>query len=369
MGMLGEHLALAVYPGEEGMDSYRLLRQDRSAMNDFEQHETMFSQNCVMCSFENKDELRSRELDEARRYCQARRMVLRGRKAYPRFQRLRPHHHPWYLDDAVDQACLQEGLEACLEVSRRLERTVPEALGLTEGAPFGRSIPLLEKKNGAYHWSAISLPEPLPATYPSPEIQDDIMLAKLGKIEKRSGEWACDIFMHVQAMSDEADDDELVEEPKSAPFFPYLLLIVENQSGLVLDLQISSGPVGYAEEFVKAVLKTAQTWGKPPRILVCNERTQALFLKLAKQLGTKLVVRKRIPQLEEIEEDFFERFYYNAEDTDEPIDEIMSVLGDSEQIKSLPNEILLQLSEAIERGVLPADAAEHVRKECRRRKL
>jgi len=72
MGMMGEHLALAVYPGAAGMDSYRMMGKDRDDMSELETMETALSQNCVMLSFENKEELRPRELAEVRAYCAAR---------------------------------------------------------------------------------------------------------------------------------------------------------------------------------------------------------------------------------------------------------------------------------------------------------
>lgn len=369
MGMLGEHLALAVYSGDAGMDSYRMMGKDHSMMHEAEMHEIAFAQNCAMCSFENKDELRPRELDEVRRYCEARQIVLRGRKAYPQFQRFKPHYYPWYLDDATDRTRVREGLEACLEVSRRLEETDPEELGFTEGAPYERNIPLLEKKDGVYHWSTIPLPEPVSHLYPSAGEWDEMTFAKLRKIKKHGGEWACDVFMHMQAISDEAGDGESVEEPKNAPFFPYLLLIVDNESGDVLHAQLSSDPEDYTEEFAKTMAQAVQTNGRPTRILVCNERTQALLQKLAEQLGTQLLMKTHVPLLDEARISLMERFGADEDSMDEQMEEIMGILSDGERIKELPDRLLLQIAQAVQEHMLPEDIGEHVRGECRRRKL
>jgi len=198
---------------------------------------------------------------------------------------------------------------------------------------------------------------------------DDLSLAKLRKIKKRGGEWASDIFMHVEAVSSEAGDEGFVDEPQSAPFFPYLLMIVDNQSGLVLVGEISPRLDAYTEDFTKTILKAAHANGKPSRILVCNERTQALFSKLAKQLGAELIMQNHIPLLEEARDGFFERFDDDSINADDQIEEIMNVLADPEMIKALPDAILIQISEAIEHGMLPADVSNHVRKECQRRKL
>ena len=368
MGMNGEHLALAVYPGKGGMDSYRLLLQSYSVMDDFEHHEMLLSQNCVMCSFEKKDELRPRDLEKIYKYCDAHHLVLKGRNAYPQFQRFRPHYFPWYLDDEADQMHLLEGLEACLEVSCILESTTPEEMGFTGGEPFGRSIPLLEKKDGAYCWSRVSLPSPLPTVYPSPEVGDDITVAKLNKVKKQGGEWACNVFMHVQPISNEAREDGSLEEPINAPFFPYLLVIVDNQSGLVLNMSISSDPEEYANEFLQTIVESLQDNGIPTRILVQNKRTRALFYHLAKHLEMKVLMKKRIPYLDEALDNFFDRF---SDDSDE--DELMSgligALGEAEQLRKLPDEVMRQLAQAALNGAFPEDIAGSIRKECQRRGL
>ncbi len=111
-----------------------------------------------------------------------------------------------------------EALEAAIEVSEKLLTVTPEALGFTEGAPYDRTIPVLKKKDGAFLWGEMTLPQPKPVSYPSPDIQDDLALAKLAKVSKRGGEWACDVFMHVDPVSNEAGDSEWESKPKNAPF-------------------------------------------------------------------------------------------------------------------------------------------------------
>lgn len=367
MGMMGEHLALALYPGDEGMDSYRLMGRDRSRMNDFELKENMLSQNCVMVSFANKSELRPREIQEVSAYCAAHGLTLKGRKAYPQFQRFRPHYFPWYVDDETDQAHLAEALEAAVEVSERLLMVAPETLGFTEGAPFGRTIPLAEKKAGAFLWGEIALPEPKPVCYPTPEVHDEIILAKLAKSKKRGGEWACDVFMHVNPVSDENDDGEPTTEPKNAPFFPYLLLIVDNRSGMVVTVQMSDAPEDYAENFTRAALYVALENGKPTRILVCNARTHALFSKVAARMDARLVMKEEIPLLEEAKQGFLEHFADGEGEQGDEMGQMMDALRDPKMLFDMPDEMLAQLAQIAEMGALPDDIAGNVRRECNRR--
>jgi len=367
MGMMGEHLALAVYPGAAGMDSYRLMGKDRDEMSELETMETALSQNCVMLSFENKDELHPKELAEVRAYCAARGLSLRGRKAFPQFQRFRPHYFPWYVTDEADQTHLYEALEAGLAVSAKLDETVPADLGFTEGPPFHRRIPLLRKENGGFAWETVPLPEPLPVVYPSAVLRDDIALAKLIKSKKRGGEWACDVFMHISPMSDEKSESGAVEEPVNAPFYPYLLLIVDNKSGMVLNAQLSENPEDYTEKFAQVVLEVAHNSGKPSRVLVRNERARALFTKLSAQLGAELMLKKHIPHLEEAEQGFLEHFDREEGPIDDEMDQAMEALRDPDVFAEMPDGVLMQLRQLEQAGALPDNVAGNVRRECVRR--
>lgn len=367
MGMMDEHLALAVYPGDEGLYSYRLMGADRSELNDFEMQEMALSQNCIMVSFENKSELRQPEVEELKKYCVNHGITLHGKKACPQFQRFRPHYFPWYVRDEIDQVHLKEALEAAIEISGKLEDGTAQGIKFTEGAPYDREIPLLEKKGGAFAWSKMALPEPKKIAYPVPEAKDDIALAKLAKSKKRGVEWACDVLMHVEPMTDEEGDGDYVEEPKNAPFYPYLMLIVNNTSGMVLNVQMSIDPHDYSEFFVKTILDVALKNGKPSKILVRNERTHALFERLSAQIGSELVMKKHIPSLDDVEERLFEEYVYGGEDQEDEMAQLMEMLQDPEALHTLPDEFLSQLEMISGMGAFPDDLIENVRRECKRR--
>lgn len=367
MGIMGEHIALAVYPGEVGLDSYRRIGRDQSQMDSFEIQENALSQDCTMVSFENKAELHPREVQEMNTYCAAHGLTLRGRKAYPQFQRIRPHFLPWYLEDETDQAHLMEAMEAACEVAERLQTATAEALGFAEGAPFDRKIPLLEKKDGAFLWSEIALPDPRPVCYPSPEIRNEIILAKIAKSRKRGSEWACDIFMHVSPISDGASDSENPDEPVNAPFFPYLLLIVDNQAGMVINVQLAQNPEDYSEQFIQAVLDIMLNHGKPTRILVCNERTYAFFDNMAARIGVKLVMKKSIPLLEDAKQGFYKHFADEEDMPEDGMDQLMEILRDPTALSDMPDEMLAQLVLGIDMGVFPDDIVEIIKREFKRR--
>jgi len=320
-----------------------------------------------MVSFETKDELRPKECQETRTYCTGHKIVLRGKNAWPRFQRFRPYYFPWYVDDETDQAHLLEGLEACLHVASMLDDVPPEALGLTDGAPFHRKIPLLTKSTGGFTWEWVALPKPAPIVYPSPEIHDDLALARLARSAKRGGEWACDIFLHVEPMTNE--ETEADEEPESAPFYAFLLIILDPKTGMILSLQKADDPEDYTEIFTRAALACAQSQGKPSRVLVCNERTRAFFGKISAQLRAELVYKKRIPCLEEALDEFLAQFTCDEEGSDEDVEQLLEALRDPRALADMPESILIQLRQLIKINEMPEDIAENVMRECKRRGL
>ncbi len=64
MGQLGDHFALALYVGNEGLDSYRNIAEFELARTEAEYNEIMVSQNCIQCAFESKSDLAPQELEE-----------------------------------------------------------------------------------------------------------------------------------------------------------------------------------------------------------------------------------------------------------------------------------------------------------------
>ncbi|MEG0048479.1 MAG: hypothetical protein RR865_04900 [Clostridia bacterium] len=359
MGMLGQHRALAVYPGVEGLDSFRILSKNNVfAASIAEQIETPLSQNCVMCSLQNKDALNQRELDEVHDYCSRHGLVLRGPKAHPQFERFRPFHYPWRITEANDQLHLLEAFEACLEVNTKGKLELEEIYGVIDHAPYDHDIPLLEKKNGSFEWKSIALPKPQKKQYPSAEIQDEIALAKLKKSKKTSNEWACDVLLYTNPICDEESDENTpageygyVSNPTQPPYFPFLLIVVDNQTGMVMEAKAFGRPNDYAEIFANELLRLAINIGKPKRLLVCNERAYTLLDKFAAQLGVKLTMEENITLLNEAESAFSDRFPNDDDDgnsvyfTADPVAELVAILNAPDMLSAMPDEIFDQLME------------------------
>ena len=354
MGALGEHIALALYPGASGLRSYSMLASGLSPAGGVHAVEFALAQDCLMCSFENKDMLRACEAAAVRDYCTANGVTLRGAHAWPRLLRCRPFYLPWTLDEEKDR--LAEGLEAALEVARRLETASADSLGLTEGPPYNREIPLLVKTEIGYDWQTVALPPRLELDYPTGGPLYDLLLKRASMKRERAGVWACDVFLLPEPVG--GGEDELEDEPVGrAPFFPWVQLVLDVDSGMILDTTLCEEGEDYAEQFPNKLLELMGNHGRPRRMLVENERTAALYRNLAKRVGFPLEFVDRCADLDDALDDFFDHF--SPEDGDEADDDSLALpagaaglLADlfrsAGDFSGLPHEMLLVMNSLAE---------------------
>ncbi len=372
MGMQGAHLALAVYPGDAGLASFRMLSEPSESLSENARTERGMSQDCIMCSFEYKDELSVRDI----RALKETGLIARGKNACPLFRRCKPSFYPWYLETAEDEGRMALALAAGLEVARKLadgkgrrDPAAPaaiaakEALGFTAGAPYDRTIPLLEPKaGGAFTWNLTALPKPEPVVHPSPKLTDDLMVAKLKKLEK-GGAWECGMLMYPEPVaSGAADVDGFITEPESAPYFPFALIVVDHQDGMILRHGLTSGLGQDAVELLGNLMQHIVEAGRPSRIYVPDVRTHALLSGVAEQIDIPLTQTEDLPFLRDAIDSLDSAAGGNPEgDIDEMLDHLLAA-GDGD----LPDEIKAQLQALLESGMLSAPLTDKLRRVLRR---
>ena len=380
MGHNGDHLALALYPGESGLHSLRaIFNHDYMMVEPYLQHEMMLAQDCLMVSFESKAELMGRALDEVNDYCHAHGLKPRGANAYPVFERFRPHYYPWHIEDEADQLHMLEGMEAAMDVVRRLETQTPEALGLDAGDPDGRSIPLLTKKEDGFVWESLACADTFKPAYAAALLTDELAAARARQAKMLAEEWGCAIVMHGDPLATEGTPEG--EEPQSAPFFPYVLMVVSLESGLILSATLASNPEDYAPEFTQALLKLFAESGRPRRLLCKDERTFTFLSGLADHLSLRIEQKADIDMLDDMLDHYVATFSLltgdddpdgEDEDNDEINDEevmafLHAIITHPEALQSIPDNILRDLLSAASMGALPFELAQAMRAEQERR--
>ena len=361
MGMLGNHLALAVYPGSAGLDSYRLIGQNSAGSPVSVRREQMMSQNCVMCSFVDREELEEQELAEIRKHG----LRFRGRRSHPLFQRFKPRRFPWYVEDPQDEERLRLGLLAGLEVARRLEGPPLHAadagafkaeLGFSEGPPFDREIPLLTpREDGTFAWGRTRLPDPAQPVHASPRLTDELLVAKLKKL-KRSAVWECGVFMYPEpVLEGKADAQGLSAEPERVPYFPYALMMVDHAYGMVLHMGVTKRLEADVVELVTDFAEGLMRNGRPEEILVQDLRSFELLANVAKQLDIRMTLAKELPFLEEAVDQLL-----NSAGADEDSEALLRELLEQAQGMEIPDEIRALLENAMDGNALPDALAERM---------
>ena len=97
MGMLGQHYALGVYPGQEGVDSlWRIYQAD--GMSDVEKMAAGFGQTSLQCEFVPRNELEPAGAQPVFDYVRANGISMRGKRSgWPQFL----HHRPYRVTKVI----------------------------------------------------------------------------------------------------------------------------------------------------------------------------------------------------------------------------------------------------------------------------
>ena len=305
MGMLGQHVALALYEGNSGLESMRICVRASEEETLADMYYAMLCQECLQCAFESRAFVTDDEYREAKKYAGPRGITFRGAHAFPHFLHYRKGREPWRTEPE-DEEKLILALDAACEAVRLLREDEEKALslGLMPGDLYNRNIPFLSRENGAFTWSQIPLPPADFRSYPMPEFRNDVLAARAKK-EKRFGTFAVDLACIPIPTGKPGEE---------IPYIPCLALLVEVESGLSMSLGVVLEGVDSSAEVFANFLKEslAKTGHLPSDLLVSNDRTEMYFTHFCERTRIRLTRRDSIPELLEAEDAMYE-FFLNEE--------------------------------------------------------
>jgi len=111
MGGAGEHFAIAIFLGDEGLSSY--IDMQEQVLDPWDLY---IGQKCLMLSFEDRDYVKPQD----RKIYKFLELRFRGRKQYPLFRFHEPGFEPWFID--ADQAdLLLLALPLVVQVAREVQ--------------------------------------------------------------------------------------------------------------------------------------------------------------------------------------------------------------------------------------------------------
>jgi len=284
MGLLGEHLALALYLGAKGLQAFWELEEGTAEPS----LELSTLPNHLQASFEDRDELIKRDINVIKKLG----LKFRGHQVWPLFRSYRPGFLPWDLE-AQEARFLTHALEQAVDVALRFKQD-PELLTPGDGVTYLVRVPRKEKGDLVWEDQIVTVPPVEPDPILITVSVAGLEAVKLLPRDHRVVEM--DLFVVPIRIQERGD----------RPYMPYTLLSVDRASGLVL-----------ASEFFEAEETPQQTWSLvpasvlqqietmkavPSRLLVGSPLLLHLVQTLADDLGLPVELTNHLPNLAQARE-------------------------------------------------------------------
>jgi len=280
MGGAGEHFALAVYQGSEGLYGYLTLQ---SGKNHPSLEDILSLQKCLMASFEDRKYLQKEDFQLIKKFG----LKFSGPDSWPLFRSYQPGCYPWYLTGEEARyltLCLWQTIDVSLRFKDNSEMLTPPT-----GNRYLVRVP--KKDKTGLSWRDVWM-EPLPLQKGEIIVEpiDTIRLEKIKRrIPYRQGVWEVDYFYYPSP----------IKEKEERPFYPYITLWIDQHSGFILSHHLAK-PAECMSEFQKNFFKLAENRKMlPQEIWVKKEETFKLLEPIASELGINLRRVRKLKMLED----------------------------------------------------------------------
>ena len=285
MGELGEHYAISLYRGAQGLYGFLSLF-DIPAGEPEVFSEFLLEIPQLQASFEDRNMLTSRDLKTIKELG----LKYRGRKAWPLFRSFKPGYFPWYLDSG-EIRFLQYALEQTLDVAPRFK---DNPLVLDPENDEKILIRAAYKKGNSLVWQdTYKVIEPPVPEEISISVDADL-LNVVGQLPVSDIEFEVDVFRYPMPVQDKRGE---------RPYYPYAFMMVDGSSGVVISMELMNPgtSLGNMWSEVPNVLLKRLSGLKimPKRILVSSDLLYDLIFPLSENLGFSLEAWEELPNLDD----------------------------------------------------------------------
>ena len=283
MGNLGEHLAVAVYPGKKGLEGFLTMQ----SMEDELTPEVVLQVPQLQAALEDREMI----TPEDRKVIRQLDLKFRGRKAWPQFRSYRPGCFPWYLGREEAQMLIH-GLEQLLDVAPRFKDN-PTLLETDE--PDGKYLVRVQE-GGTW------VDQPQQIKFPAdPPLQLKLNMDALHDLKSLSKENTI-VEIAIQMMEQAVKDNDF-----DRPYFPFMLLIAEKQSQMIVGADLLSPLPSLEamwEEIPAVVTDLMASSFLPGEVRVKDPLLALLLAPLEKELGIKVKLVSHLPTVEHAQREF-----------------------------------------------------------------
>ena len=282
MGMAGEHFAVAVYKGVEGLYAFSRVQELGPAVTP----DDILDMPNVQASFEDREMVEKRD----REHMKALGLKFRGRNAWPLFRSYQPGFAPWFIDR--DEArLLAYALEQLLDVGPRLLDAEEDLLMPGGDDDFLVRVP--EQTDGGLVWRDETRP------FAPPPARDMMIHVELEMMAQVAA-------LPVAPITAEVDCFRIlsvIAPPGERPYFSYAVLAVEPKQGAPVGLEMLQ-PFPTLDDMWadtgSAVLGVLLNAGFRPRQLhVRNSLLHGILSMIGSKTGIKV---KRVTSFEALDD-------------------------------------------------------------------
>jgi len=270
MGKIGECMAIGVYPGSEGINSYVRMVDALKADPPFI---TGLAQVCTLCYFGDRQEISEQD----REVYKALNLKFRGSNEWIYFRSMEPGYFPWYLNAAqVDQmvAVFRQYIEAY-----QYWLTLPKQ----DDADTDVIIKRYYSDEKAQWVNTAESVYPIEYMLSRVTITDDLFASRLKKqkVIQQSIEYDC-VYMPFQVREKKSD----------RPIMPWILLMADRKSGIVLNQHMGSPQDSIANAVLGMLAEYINKNGRPSDIYIRDDWMANYTEDFCKKVGIKLHVKK-----------------------------------------------------------------------------
>lgn len=292
MGRNGEHYAVAVYLGAEGLMGFWRVEDGID-----EYPEAIWEVPQLQAAFEDRNLLRQEDLAVIKSL----ELKFRGRSAWPFFRSYVPGYYPWFVSGAEARfltLCLEQALEMALRLKENPDLLEP----ITRGLYLIRTP---EVKGAEMAWQdRWETPSPTPIMPLPPTVQiSQVSVERLTRLSHRPVTFQVDVA--VAPMTIREKDD-----PR--PYFPYLLTVADDKTGLILGTEFLVPKPSLQTVWEQAPQHLLNIFLRmevlPGRIEVCSQRVEMLLQPVTDLLSIELVRVPSLPALQEARDYMLGRF-------------------------------------------------------------
>lgn len=266
MGNAGQVFGLSIYVGDRGLKSFMDTLYPNMPLEDIG-----YIQDCITLYFEDREKLDRDDLNIIKQLG----LKFRGRKQWPQFKNYTPNYFPSQLSKS-EVRYMTYALEQVIDVALRCREDKTLLNPKTEGQILVR-VP--KKVKGEIVWEDSYKEMALEDGNDEDENINEVALKRVKDSKPiKAGVWEVDFF-NAPAMVKET----------GRPYYPLMFAIAEAESGVLLDMKMSSDFDGYIDEFRQEIINVfEQNKQIPEMIVVQRKKVYQMLEPISSKLGIEL---------------------------------------------------------------------------------